>query len=272
VNMKELSIKKMDEIAVDYESNWIPASGSLAIRNILKKYSDLGDCSYRDLLIELIQIDIEKEWRYRLHSVREQYEKNPACSSSDIKRPPGIEEYEALFRQGQVDTGLRNLIAQQEVNMRWEFGDVPDLDSYGELAAGLKTPEVEVPTIAVSMRDGRQFELDLVGEFVIGRTAEGDPPPPTVALHGPSKKFVCSPASDITTSRTQLLVRCFALGFIVLTNASTNRNVFIKNNGIVAPGAERVLRLQDLIEIPLKYSVVFIRPSALRSGGSWYES
>lgn len=257
MNTTELSLEDIDRIAVEFEENWTSGIFLSEIRHLVERNASPGTSSFSELLVELILIDIERRWRHRCDHMQYRFHSTPGCSSSDSELPPALNDYMNLFPHLPVDKAILRQLAQNELSARWRFGDVPDLRSYEKDIDGLRKPDVITPIIKITMSNGVQSQLDLIGQVIIGRQAMGEPPPPSILDWNP-KKLICAKTDDITTSRNQVVVQCLAQGLVTISNKSTNRNLFISPNTNVEPGKYRVFELKTSIKIPLKDAIVSI--------------
>jgi hypothetical protein len=253
----KLSIEDLDRIAVNFEQKW---TSGIALIEILKtteqNVSSRASC-FSELLAELILIDIEKRWRHRCGQMQSRFYSTPNGLISDTEPQPTLIDYLNLFPQQPVDDAIRRQLAQNELNARWTFGDIPDLGSYVKDIGNLRKPDVIVPVIRLMMANGAQTQMELIGRIMIGRQAIGEPLPPAI-VEGTHQKLICAQANDITTSRNQVIVQCLAKGLVTITNPSGNRNLFIRPNTNLGPGQHRVFQLKNAIQIPLKEAAITI--------------
>jgi hypothetical protein len=252
-----LSIREIDGICREFETHWQAERRLDELRGFAAQRVVLQSDSFHDLLLELSLLDIEKRWKSRSDRLNAQLERSPSNQTSDLTFPSEFRAYLELFDPERIDADLQRTLAQAELNARWAFGDIPEWEDVQGDGLRLRQPEVTVPAIKLVARGKVLAQLDLTGPVVVGRQAVGEPSSPTV-LPGKPKKLICSELTDTTTSRNQLLVEAVAKAVVRLENGSRKVNLCISGNQNLAPGENRLFKIQRSLDIRLKDSLIVI--------------
>jgi hypothetical protein len=252
-----LSIREIDGICREFETHWQAEKGLDELPRFVEQRVVLQSDSFYDLLLELSLLDIEKRWKSRSDQLNAQLERSSSNLSPDLPFPAAYRVYLELFDSARIDPDLQRTLAQAELNARWAFGDIPELEDFQGEGLRLRQPEVSIPAIKLFARGKVLAQLDLTGPVVVGRQAVGEPSSPTV-LPGKPKKLICSELTDTTTSRNQLLIEAVAKAVVRLENGSRNRNLSIGGNMNLAPGESRLCKIQRSVDIRLKDSLIVI--------------
>ncbi len=252
-----LSIREIDAICREFETHWQAEGGLDELQRLAEQHVVPQSDSFYDLLLELCLLDIEKRWKSRSDQLNTQLERGSSNLSPELHFPAGFLAYLELFDSPRIDPDLQRTLAQAELNARWAFGDIPELEDFQGNELTLRQPEVSIPVVKLAARGKVLAQVDLTGPVVVGRQAVGEPSSPTV-LPGKPKKLICSELADTTTSRNQLLIEAVAKAVVRLENGSRNRNLCISGNQNLAPGDSRLCKIQRSIDIRLKDTLIVI--------------
>jgi hypothetical protein len=254
---ERLSIRELDSICTEFEKSWQPDRELARLIEFAARRVPRDSVSFKELVLDLSLIDMEKRWGYRSDRLNLACRRGVRKDRIDLSTPPDYQSYLQLLAPNDASPEDRLTLAQAELNARWTFGDVPEIEEFLTAVPGVKRPEVPPPSVQLVMSGQIVFETDLIGTMHIGRQARGEPPPFTVAFAA-TKKLICSELMDASTSRKQLELRPIARHLVLLYNGSENRSLVYGDGRDLEPKESRIISFAQPLQIPLKHLAIVI--------------
>ena len=254
---QQLTPRELDAICCSFEANWHAASQLDSIRTLAENHLHPESESFPELVLELVYIDIEKRWRSRNERLDAVLRRGAELSAKDLLLPEGHAAYLPLFGQSAADTEIKQAILQAELSARWEFGDVPELETFTALSNAIRKPDLAIPCLKLVKQGVVLHQTDLTGKLLVGRQGISEPPPYTVH-RGDVRKLICSELLDTSTSRTQLELESVSKNLVRVTNLSSNRNLSLGEGKNLAPGATQIISHHQPLQISLKHLTIVV--------------
>jgi len=254
---ERLSIRELDGICTEFEKSWQPDGELARLIEFAARRVPRDSVSFQELLLDLSLIDMEKRWGYRSDRLNLACRRGVRKDRIDLSTPPDYRAYLQLLSPNDASPENRLTLAQAELNARWTFGDVPEIEEFLAAVPGVKRPEVATPSVQLVKEGQLVFETDLIGTMHIGRQARGEPAPFTVSFSA-TKKLICSELMDASTSRKQLELRPIARHLVLLYNGSENRSLVYGDGRDLEPKESRIISFAQPLQIPLKHLTIVI--------------
>ncbi|MFV1966127.1 MAG: hypothetical protein ACC628_11930 [Pirellulaceae bacterium] len=238
----------IDAICDRFERAWVESPGNPTVDAFLPELLDQH--ATRDLLVELICIDMEHRWR----AVR-----LTADSGGCLLAEPLLEDYVARYpKLGQMGELPFALVAA-EYHARQTCGDRPNASDYrarfphlgDELVRRLRSIAAESRPLVVSCyRDGhRVFSAPLGAELELGRQMKAEPPPYLLHRQLGGPRLVIAPLSDRRVSRHQLFLAHEAVGRVLIENRSERVTLRIDPRGVLHGGVNGLFDVPVLLHL-----------------------
>lgn len=248
---RPLSMRELDAVCCKFDSEWQPVQKLADLRLYAEQRVEPENESFNDLLLELVLIDVQKRWQYRAQQLMLMADGTNRLRTNEwCLNPPNYWEYAGLFSADDEASARLLTLAQAELDARWEFGDVPDIETYSRRIPGVKRPEVELPKVRILRWGQILFETELIGRTLVGRQDADEPAAP--ACHqGVIRKVVCADLTERFISRTQLYIECCCRNLIRLENGSEKRPISLGSDQFLSQGASCLWPLWQPLSIPL---------------------
>jgi hypothetical protein len=241
------------EIIEQFEQAW-HNGGAPDLRKFVQfANSDTDEEGHRELLEELVMIDIECRWRHAVPAVN----RNP--SSPDVANFPNVEDYIRRFPILVHGEKLSVDIIAEEYHARQRWGDQPSVLEYFErfpecwskLRGALErlVKEIVEARVKIYYRGQLVHESVLPALLEIGRQADGEPTPYSIVTSQLGHRLILAPLADRNVSRQHF--RCEPCGKerVRVTCTSRKNAVRLGCGDTLSPDQTRILSLPCLVSV-----------------------
>ncbi|MEQ8790885.1 MAG: adenylate/guanylate cyclase domain-containing protein [Pirellulaceae bacterium] len=263
----EASPSEVDRLCDRFEAAWRDAPPLPSIEAYLKESAGRGPHGQRNLLAELVMIDMEQRWRRTSEAnVEESTSRPPRASLStlaDTLPPqPRIEDY--IIRYPQLG-GLADVSDEMigfEYRTRQKWGDGADLaefqrrfpDRAARLGQLLGDEAVETALMRVKIYDRRRlaYTTQLDRPLEMGRQ-RSDEPAPFCRIGGEEcDRMIIAGITESYISRRQVRIEPAGAGEVKVTNLSAKGQIAFNSHERLAPGESRRAPLPLLLAVAAK--------------------
>jgi hypothetical protein len=194
-----------------------------------------SDVDRRQLLIELIKIDLEHRWRAQGSSVERPELREESLHGIPLR--PRLEDYRRQFPELLRSDNFPDDLIAEEFRVRHRWGDRPPMDEYvrrfgtsrsflGEVLDEL-TGEFGPLLLKVYREQMLVFQCPVRDRFELGRQRRNEPPPFQWHDGDDARRLIIATRQENRISRQQLRVSVVSTELLQLKNVSSKDNVVI---------------------------------------------
>ncbi len=220
-----LSSDEIDEACERFESEWTQANSGVRGITAFLKANGIADRPDRQILIELIKIDCERNWMVWDETLPSMIESLSAVEiMSSFLKIPRVENYRELFREALDYTQSLTELAESEAQCRGQWGDAVGRKHYEQLPAVIA--EQEIPKVRKMRCDfedrtnNGSLTFPLRGRTVVGRQRSSDDVECCFFEGHSENRVVIANRMEAEISRTQMSIQLLNPAFALVTNLS----------------------------------------------------